>query len=102
MSDASVREECAAILEMPVANQVPRDTVRRLARAHLELLDKSQWQPIETAPKDEEWVMLLDDPELIPVFALWDEDAGEWITAGTRKVVHPTHWMPLPDPPEAK
>src|SRR5690348_1580033 len=45
MSDASVREECAAILEMPIANQIPRETVRRIARACLQLqkrLDASE------------------------------------------------------------
>jgi hypothetical protein len=69
-----------------------------------------QWQPIETAPKDEKEVIL---------FYRWYLDGG-FVTAGYFHVSHeggesywyadlvnsgaspPTHWMPLPSPPDSK
>ena len=73
----------------------------------------TDWQPIETAPKDGEEVNILlfggvldsaEDywPDFIgPVVAYWD--CGMWVIAptGSEKIMvnNPTHWMPLPEPP---
>lgn len=71
------------------------------------------WQPIETAPKDaplsEEvtWIIVTDGKEVAP--ARWGHSpygGGEqWmIYQGDSEWEHsidkPTHWMPLPEPPE--
>lgn len=73
----------------------------------------SEWQPIETAPKDGTKMILADlsdggpVPSNIGVGAWefvesndWDEKpVWDWAAyAGTTE--DPTHWMPLPDPPE--
>lgn len=65
----------------------------------------TQWQPIETAPKDGTRVLLFtrwlgDGQYHCPPFddvqiGLWDRDEWELINIGD-----PTHWMPLPSPPE--
>lgn len=64
------------------------------------------WQPIETHPKD-------SDPCLIAEAGKWSgeamfhQDVGEWWLAGNDPTdahgaaVYPTHWQPLPSPPEA-
>ena len=81
----------------------------------------SNWQPIETAPKDGTaiWVLLGGQPFI----GYYDPDrlrkAGEWFVKASfrRRVregglpddiygtyrfgVEPTHWLPLPDPPES-
>ncbi len=75
-------------------------TARRLAADALEAAERARWQPIETAPKD------LDDDEAWYLgFAngcgliQWTQD-GWCDTAGSQ--CQPTHWQPLPSPPESK
>lgn len=72
----------------------------------------SEWQPIETAPKDGTEILASDG---IDVFMCkWDENAYKdpsWIsTYGDCYTVwdqmentfdeHPTHWTPKPEPPK--
>lgn len=57
----------------------------------------SQWQPIETAPKDGQHI-LIAMPSGTIVSAVWY--AGGWEVDHTGSdEQHATHWMPLPEPP---
>lgn len=70
-----------------------------------------QWQPIDSAPKDESEIILCDESvgesysgyfEITPNY--WGEIGFQISTyryAGYRenRIRHPTHWMPLPEPP---
>lgn len=75
----------------------------------------SDWRLIETAPMDGTRILALD----INAFCLdardglccgiatvwWDDDDGEWrdhgdMGANGTAPFEPTHWMPLPAPPE--
>lgn len=58
----------------------------------------SDWQPMETAPKDGTCVLGYDAVGYV-VCAFCASMAG-WLIEGTDTVVHPTHWMPLPAPPK--
>jgi len=68
------------------------------------------WQPIETAPRDGRTPVLLfqphpDAPDEMHV-GVWSKADREWLVVGDYFVEgdegHPiTHWMPLPEPPEA-
>lgn len=73
----------------------------------------SEWQPIETAPKDERAILVFDTDYGV-VTAKWrydDQWGGVWgsenyIQDGSiyddALIAHKaTHWMPLPDPPTA-
>lgn len=67
--------------------------------------EKQQWQPIETAPKDEIILMWLGLP-LLPAIGRWWGKVGNtnyncWANVYGRNVIDmkPTHWMPLPEPP---
>lgn len=81
-----------------------KDYDRDRARADA-IIALSDWQPIETAPKDGTPVMLFARSKLAtapaPVVG-WMID-GEWIEccfAPNRPVgLVPTHWQPLPEPP---
>jgi hypothetical protein len=60
----------------------------------------SEWQPIETAPKDR--TILLWVPYDAWQVCAWDELHKEWVsTGGLSFDAVPTHWMPLPEPPAA-
>jgi len=73
------------------------------------------WQPIETAPKDGTVLILAahdihghsdpGGPRRIVRSAYWDDylcsGRGEWSASAFTTHYPPTHWMPLPDPPEA-
>lgn len=61
----------------------------------------SEWQTIETAPKDgNEFLALVLDEHHIMV---WDLDEQDWFEANSQSIIGvPTHWMPLPEPPARK
>ena len=70
---------------------------KQAVRIH-ELEAQTQWQPIETAPKDGTQCLLSND--VYKEIAGWDELNNSWIcTAGFIEFI-PTHWMPLPKPPK--
>lgn len=64
-----------------------------------------EWQPIETAPaNDRKHILLFGDgsgfAECVFV-GYWDDDAGKWFPFDGNGFVKPTHWMPLPEAPNA-
>lgn len=68
----------------------------------------SEWQPIETAPRDGKSILVhARDGDMI--VAHWEEQPAfgwsDWADSRTGYRVHKrsayvTHWMPLPDPPK--
>ena len=67
-----------------------------------EELKKHQWQPIETAPKDGGYIILAWPSE--SMIAKWLDNAT-WQGWSVPSLIlkpagNPTHWMPLPEPPE--
>ena len=81
-----------------------------------------KWQPIETAPKDDESYILVYCPPKQAVFewidgcgnelveepypefvgsALWDECDRKFVIYAhfLAQIAEPTHWMPMPQPP---
>lgn len=62
-----------------------------------------EWQPIEIAPKDGTEVLLFGDRFDSAYLCAFHD--GEWKYAKRYPDCwdlnrHPTHWMPLPDPPK--
>lgn len=64
----------------------------------------TNWQPIETAPKDGRFVLGFDPLDSHIAVIWWCNKCGPfqegWKTPPYRDFVA-THWMPLPLPPEA-
>lgn len=61
----------------------------------------SKWQPIETAPKDGTWLIACWTGHrgwMAMVF--WDQTRAKWCDVFQGYVAQPTHWMPLPPPPQ--
>lgn len=63
----------------------------------------TDWQPIETAPKDGTRILgflISGRTPIIGLFRYWDdEDEAGFYPDNLLVVVPITHWMPLPDPP---
>ncbi len=55
------------------------------------------WQTMETAPRDR-ISMLLTRASLVPVFGWWHR--GQWRHGPKGTPIFPTHWRPLPTPPQ--
>jgi hypothetical protein len=69
-----------------------------------------KWRPIETAPKDESRFLAYfpDAPEWYDYSVIcWSARSTQWwgcspAAAGIIDQYDPTHWMPLPEPPETE
>lgn len=72
------------------------------------------WQPIATAPKDRTWILLTGgvvceqwygtETKPAAVVGTWEEDEwyfADWDGALRSAYEKPSHWMPLPTPPNA-
>ncbi len=69
------------------------------------------WQPIETAPEDEECLIVFDEPffgrmcKEVSV-GYFNSDDKQWYFASPgrmpQKALRVTHWMPLPTPPKGE
>jgi hypothetical protein len=59
----------------------------------------TSWREIESAPKDR--TILLWDSRWGLQFGEWAESLKAWVDSDA-EVTTPTHWMPLPAPPDGQ
>jgi hypothetical protein len=59
----------------------------------------SEWQPIETAPKDGTWILVFENHEKPLDTVMWNHFYGLWRNGYNDHASYPTHWQPLPEPP---
>ncbi len=114
MGTVSAKERCGATWLVAPLSSLTRSWRMKSHTATGGLLttrtgDEMMWQPIETAPKDGAvivWGRYWSDEQgwmLEPKIARWDASAfgGSWVVDHRYPFsVRPTHWMPLPPPPE--
>ena len=65
----------------------------------------SEWQPIETAPRNAtEILVILANHDVHVVYGHYYDlrQKFEWAQFDGVNDYNPTHWMPLPKPPESK
>jgi hypothetical protein len=78
-----------------------------------EISAATRWQPIETAPKERGRKLLLYSPAEGMAVSEWHREWESWVVIVDNVFVYvddddtgplylrfPTHWMPLPNPPE--
>jgi len=60
----------------------------------------TEWQPIETAPKDGDSVLTWDGERVdMAHWSTFGDGPGCWVVDNTDVGIKPTHWMPRPEPP---
>ena len=61
----------------------------------------SQWQPIETVPKDGTEVLFYNKGCIEHV--IYSEQYDQWYCKTDGSIINkPKHWMPLPEPPKGE
>lgn len=118
------KQDAANALE-EMAGEVERLRIEKVAGGHAESVPEEvesfsrtpaadpapvcEWKPIETAPKDgTEFIVFRDDAGVFAArYVEPSNDDGEMFLASMYGEdltgdMMPTHWMPLPPPPEAK
>lgn len=61
----------------------------------------SEWQPIETAPKDK-WILVWCSNVKSCFVAMWNGEVEDFVGEAHDLYIDSidaTHWMPLPEPP---
>lgn len=62
----------------------------------------SEWQPIDTAPKESGNILVFVPPRFITLG--WHAEGDGWMDATCPEhagpEIDPTHWLPLPEPPK--
>ena len=62
----------------------------------------SEWQPIETAPRDKSWFLATPGVYTVDMVRVWQvKDGRPYFEGWGGNSCRPTHWMPLPKPPES-
>jgi hypothetical protein len=79
-----------------------KDEENARLKAEVERLRKAgEWQPIETAPKDMTRVLgYVEEYIVVMWWFTYSNGRSCWETVDGESEVDPTHWMPLPKPPQ--
>ena len=112
----AVHEELSHINIMAYLD-MPTDTAERVATAAIAAMrgEPVGWQPIETAPKDGTEIFLHCPGSTRPKIGSWrvdglmsergemwlDDSYDDFSTSFESCPLDPTHWMPLPTPPDS-
>ena len=110
MGAGVVRYQCGSMIhDSGLFQRHPTCEVSVLSKRVAELEKERSWRPIQTCPHNLDWVLGYDEKDGETGLIIFDSTgSGEdpdaqqraW-TDGFRDWT-PTHWMPLPEPPEAK
>lgn len=98
-----------SLILQPRAMVYPAEVIEAQAaeNARLRAALATRWRPIATAPDNVP--VLIFVPPFAPMQGVRSKEFGTWM-AGARGIIgrtldpgmEPTHWMPLPEPPEGK
>ncbi len=102
----NLEEALQTVSSLSATNAELRRDLHRYENAHavLTAMAQQRWLPIESAPKDGTNVLLLNRKGNIAA-GLWQQESW-WLRGGSYPNAFfndhhgPTHWQPLPPPPE--
>ncbi len=76
----------------------PADTINRLEREVAWLRERLEWRDIASAPRDDSLILLWNGVE-VTGGARWEGGWADWMHDWMDP--QPSHWLPLPEAPEA-
>ena len=93
-----------AVIRIDLPSQEVKAAIERATREAIGRHTTAGWQPIETAPKDGTYILLIGTQAGLPDKRWIAPVTGHWSTNRTWhcdsfNLNNPTHWMPLPEPP---
>lgn len=91
-----IRDESISI------NGITQDSLGKCIDEALSELKENNWQPIEAAPKDATNILIYSVGFEKHVIGYWNMHVDSWQAQKGVYINHPTHWMPLPQPPNIK
>ena len=99
------RRGCNLVRGKGVCDCLVSEAISELAqlRAHIaELEAERQWQPIETAPKGTILILIRRGIGMCQIEECENIDGFFYAKWSGNNDFAPTHWMPLPEPPEVE
>lgn len=75
------------------------ETVNEACRMGMEALRRTRWIPVEEENPPEGELILCSDGNVVFQGML---AAGVWVLDNVARGLQPTHWMPMPEPPEVE
>ena len=100
-----LHDEIASLRQQLVESESTRklhEAGLAFALEHLaEAQERMKWQPIETAPKGKNEILIFFEPGHCDV-CCWNTIENDWVNSSSHVPAgFATHWMPLPPAPEA-
>ena len=102
---ATDRDTFPLLKESVVADLAHCEACLAEREAEIKRLKAGGWQPIETAPKDGTWILVYtpENEEFKGGHSVATWAMNTWIYDGMcPEEWPPTHWMPLPQPPQGE
>jgi len=102
---AWVEDAESRLAEFEQDNHMQDIEIQKLEAELAALKATQEWRGMESAPKDGTFVLVIDSEygdHSGAFVAQYSQHSfsGCWLTSHTPHVVRPTHWLPLPTPPQ--
>jgi hypothetical protein len=73
------------------------DDRQKVKDALAAILANGLWEPIETAPKTSEWIIVIDGPMVVTAYWECFNNVNQWVMLDTCEIIYPTKWLNIRD-----